>query len=113
MVIAMAKSRLQSEQSLAQLRALWCEWDPIGVLDDPDWPRDEYDDYLQPTWRLLESGAGVGAIAQYLNSVVGESLALGETGVMSTQPLLFAAKLRNWFDANWAQAAAAQKRKKA
>jgi hypothetical protein len=108
----MAKSSLQLEQQLAQLRVLWCEWDPIGVLDDPDWPRDEYDDYLRPTWKMLESGAGVGAIAQYLNSVVGESLALGETGVMSAQPILFAAKLRDWFDANWSVAMPAAKRKR-
>ncbi len=108
----MAKSSLQAEQRKAQIRALWCEWDPIGVLDDPDWPRDEYDDYLQPTLQLLESGAGVSAIAQYLNSIVGESLALGETGVISTQPILFASRLRDWYDANWGQASAVQKRKK-
>jgi hypothetical protein len=108
----MAKSSLQVEQQIAQLRALWCEWDPIGVLDDPDWPRDEYDDYLRPTRQLLESGAGVGAIAQYLNNVVGESLALGETGVMSAQPIIFAAKLRDWFDTHWAAAASAPKRKR-
>jgi hypothetical protein len=108
----MAKSSLQTEQRIAQLRALWCEWDPIGVLDDPDWPRDEYDDYLLPTWQLLESGAGVSAVAQYLNSVVGESLALGETGVISTQPILFAAKLRDWFEAYSAESAPIQKRKR-
>jgi hypothetical protein len=108
----MAKSSIQVEQRMAQLRALWCEWDPIGVLDDPDWPRDEYDDYMQPTWQLLESGASVSAVAQYLNSVVGESLALGETGVISAKPILFAAKLRDWFDANSAQLAPTPKRKR-
>jgi hypothetical protein len=107
----MAKSSLQDEQCLAQLRSLWCEWDPIGVLEDPDWPRDEYDDYLRPTLKMLQSGAGVGTIAQYLNSVVGESLALGETGVMSANPILFAAKLRDWFDAEWAQKAPNRKRR--
>jgi hypothetical protein len=109
----MTKSSLVLEQRKAQLRALWCEWDPIGVLDDPDWPRDEYDDYLQPTLKLLESGAGVSAIAQYLNSIVGDSLALGETGVMTTNPILFASKLRDWYDANWAHASETPKRKKA
>lgn len=109
----MAKSSLQTAQCIAQLRALWCEWDPIGVLDDPDWPRDEYDDYLKPTLRLLASGAGVGEIAQYLNSVVGESLALGETGVMSAQPILFASRLRDWFDADWTQVSPRSTRKKA
>lgn len=98
----MAKSLLQDKQCLEQLRGLWCEWDPIGVLDDPNWPRDEYDDYLQPTLKLLRSGANVGAIARYLNSVVGESLALGETGVMSANPIVFAVQLRDWFDREWA-----------
>lgn len=108
----MAKATLQAEQRRVQLRALWCEWDPIGVLDDPDWPRDEYDDYLQPTLQLLESGANTGVIAQYLNEIVGESLALGETGVMSAQPIIFAVKLRDWYDANWSQVAPEQKRKR-
>lgn len=101
------------DERTKQLRSMWCEWDPIGVMSDPDWPRDEYDDHLQPTLRLLESGAKVSEIAMYLNGVVGDGLALGETGVLSARPVQFAAKLRDWFDANWAQAAAAARRAKA
>ena len=105
----MPRSDLKSEQRRAQLRALWCEWDPIGVLSDPDWPRDEYDDYLDPTLRLLESGAGVAELAHYLNTVVGDQLALGDTGVISAKPLLFASRMRDWFDAEWASAPPARK----
>ena len=101
------------DERIVQMRLLWCDWDPIGVMSDPDWPRDEYDDHLQPTLRLLESGAKVSEIAMYLNGVVGDSLALGETGVLSARPFQFAAKLRDWFDANWAQAATAARRSKA
>jgi hypothetical protein len=108
----MSRSNLKHEQRRAQLRALWCEWDPIGVLSDPDWPRDEYDDYLDPVLKRLESGAGVAELAHYLNSVVGEQLALGDTGVMSAKPLLFASKMRDWFDAEHADAAPTAKRQK-
>jgi hypothetical protein len=44
--------------TLARVRSLWYEWDPIGVFSiDSDWPADEYDSYLGKTLRILESGA--------------------------------------------------------
>ena len=108
----MSRSNLKNEQRRAQLRALWCEWDPIGVLCDPDWPRDEYDDYLGPVLALLESGAGVAELANLLNGIVGDQLALGDTGVMSAKPLLFASRIRDWFDAEHAESAPAAKKLK-
>jgi hypothetical protein len=52
--------RLTKEQSRtrwSQARDLWWTWDPIGVGSEDNWPRDEYDAYLGPTFRLLEKGA--------------------------------------------------------
>ena len=36
-------SKEQSRERWAGIRALFCQWDPIGVMDDSEWPRDEYD----------------------------------------------------------------------
>ena len=42
-----------------ELRAKWNAYDPIGVMADPDWPRDEYEAYIGPTMRLLERNAPI------------------------------------------------------
>jgi hypothetical protein len=65
-----AVEKKQVRAQLAELRALLCEWDPIGVMDDPEWPRDEYDCMLGPLMRLLKDGAEVGQIADYLQSEI-------------------------------------------
>lgn len=41
-------------------------WDPIGVMDDPTWPRDEYDAYIGGMFELLTSHASNDEISQYL-----------------------------------------------
>jgi hypothetical protein len=43
--------KIQSRERWSQIRALWREFDPIGVSQFPDSPRDEYDFYLGPTLR--------------------------------------------------------------
>ena len=53
-----ALSKEQSRVRWAELRRLLCEWDPIGVMDDPEWPRDEYDCMIGPVLRLLEERVG-------------------------------------------------------
>ena len=43
-----------SRQRWRELRDKWIKYDPIGVMDSFDWPRDEYDAYVgptKPTWR--------------------------------------------------------------
>jgi hypothetical protein len=55
-----------SRRRWRELRDKWNEYDPIGVMDDPDWPRDEYEAYVGPTLRLLEQGATVEDIVGYL-----------------------------------------------
>ncbi|SFL20730.1 hypothetical protein SAMN04487938_3674 [Lysobacter sp. cf310] len=41
-------------------------WDPIGVMSDPDWPRDEYDSYIGGVYRCLAQGESAEAIARHL-----------------------------------------------
>lgn len=44
-------------------------WDPIGVMSEPDWPRDEYDSYIGGVYRCLAQGESPEAIARHLCSV--------------------------------------------
>jgi hypothetical protein len=53
-------SKRELRQRFSQLNALMCDWDPIGVMDDPNWPRDEYDCLVGPLLTLLQSGASRG-----------------------------------------------------
>lgn len=42
------------------------DWDPIGVMADPEWPRDEYDAYIGEIYRYLARGESVEFIARHL-----------------------------------------------
>ena len=97
----MRLNKEQSRKRYNEIRELGCEWDPIGVMDDPDWPRDEYDSYLGPTLRRLEEGASIQKIAEYLGYIVGEHMGMGDSGVSYSKPLLFAEKLREWYEKHW------------
>ena len=103
---AIAMSQLSKEQSRARwssLRGLFCEWDPIGVMDDPEWPRDEYDCMVGPSLRLLEAGAPEEEIAEYLFAEITGHFGLSgdRHGCRS-----FARRLRGWFT-DWKQAGGA------
>lgn len=91
-------SRQQSRERWAQLRALICEWDPIGVTDDPDWPRDEYDCLLGPLLRALERGASEAELAAFLGHEIENHFGLDPAHY--DFPAV-AAKLRNWYDESW------------
>ena len=79
----------------AALRDLWNTFDPIGVMDDPEWPRDEYDRYLPHTLRLLTDGAGTLAIADHVNRVVRDEIGLPGN---PSAAYAFACQLEVWFE---------------
>ena len=94
---ALTKREIQERSK--QLRALLGEWDPIGVMHVPSWPRDEYDCLIGPLLTLLQSGAGDDAVANYLRKEVVEHFGLSPTDD-------FAAVARTvlaWFDRGWRQ----------
>jgi hypothetical protein len=68
----------------------------------PDWPRDEYDSYLGPTLRLLESGASLQAMAEYLAKIELEHMGQSETPKAKAARVAFAAELREWYERFWA-----------
>ena len=52
-------------------------WDPIGVMDDPEWPRDEYDSYIDEIYRYLARGELVEFIARHLCFIEEKAMGLG------------------------------------
>jgi hypothetical protein len=67
-------------------------WDPIGVSGIPE-PRDEYYSYLPNVLRLLNEGASVDTIADYLGEITSERMGLG---VNRERDLDVAEILINW-----------------
>ncbi|MBT4487306.1 MAG: hypothetical protein HOK30_08240 [Rhodospirillaceae bacterium] len=91
-------SKEQSRQRWAELRALWNEFDPIGVMADPAWPRNEYEAYVGPTMRLLEQDAGIDEIIKCLDAAVAGSMGLEHE---DDKAKTFACRLRDWFRDKW------------
>ncbi len=61
----MAKEK--SREVRRAIRRVFVEvWDPIGVMNDPDWPRDEYDGYIGGVFELLTTGGSDRDIEGYL-----------------------------------------------
>lgn len=52
-------------------------WDPIGVMDDPDWPRDEYDTYIGEIYGYLSRGESAEFIARHLCFIEEKAMGLG------------------------------------
>ena len=50
-------------------------WDPIGVADFPE-AEDEYDSYVGPVYRLLESGASDVEVIEFLYKTETETMGL-------------------------------------
>ena len=92
-------SKEQSRAQWSELRALMCEWDPIGVMGDPDWPRDEYDCMVGPVMRLLESDASDADIAAYLRGEIADHFGLSPEHYDFQS---VARRTRAWFQERWA-----------
>ena len=96
----MAKRRLSKEESrerFSQLRRLWNEYDPIGVMGE-DWPEDEYDRYVGRTMRLLEGGAEPNEIARYLEDVCTTWMSISYNQVRGDR---YAQVFVKWYRTHW------------
>ena len=94
--MATVLDKAQSRQRVAEVRQLWNEWDPIGVVGGNGLD-DEYDAYLAPTLRLLERDAPVDEVVAYLKWVTLEHMGLSQISAPET----FAERLRQWFKSKW------------
>jgi hypothetical protein len=45
-------------------------WDPYRVMEDPEWPRDEYDGYIGRAFELLVTGGSDDELVRYLDWAV-------------------------------------------
>jgi hypothetical protein len=77
-----------------ELRALLYEWDPVGVAAEPDWPGDEYDDFVLPLRERLEGGTTAGELAIFLERQVTEHIGLEPDADREER---FAARLVDWW----------------
>ncbi|RYE01284.1 MAG: hypothetical protein EOP50_02275 [Sphingobacteriales bacterium] len=53
------------------------DWDPIGVMSDPHWPRDEYDSYIGQIHGFLERGESAEFLARHLCFIEDKLIGLG------------------------------------
>jgi hypothetical protein len=90
------------ERGYDELRALLNEWDPIRVMDEPDWPPNEYDALIDPLRERLDAGTTVGELEIYLEQHVREYIGL-EPDVDRESRL--AARLVDWYAAGRGPAA--------
>ena len=88
------------EQGYDELRDLLNEWDPIGVMSEPDWPTNEYDAMLAPLREQLDEGATAGELEVFLERHVREYIGL-EPDVDREARL--AARLVEWYAARSGQ----------
>ena len=92
-------SKEESRQRFAEGRKLWNEFDPIGVVDAVD---DEYDGYIGPCLRIVESGKGASDLVTYVRWVVFERMGLSETPLGQEAVEVFSQKFCEWYRAGWA-----------
>ena len=91
----LTKKRVRQQWS--ELRDLLNGWDFIGVMDDPNWPRDEYECLIEPLMRRLESGQTVAELSQFLEENLRDHFGMHRVDDLDD----FAGRLKSWFDEKW------------
>ena len=67
----MSKETLQNYEKLhATVKRIVVEWDPIGVLQDENWPDDEYDSYIPSICSILTNSSDIATLEAKLNAIV-------------------------------------------
>lgn len=71
------REHIADDISEAIRQVLIRDWDPIGVMDDPEWPRDEYDSYIGGIYRYFARGESTEFIARHLCFIEEKMMGLG------------------------------------
>jgi hypothetical protein len=100
-MLPMRLTKRELRQRSLELNALMCDWDPIGVMADSSWPRDEYECLVGPLLTLLQSDATKAGIGDYLRKEVAEHFGLPADRY---DFLAIAARVHSWFDLGWRDA---------
>lgn len=90
----------ESRQRWAELRDLWNQYDPIGVMGEPHSPLDEYESYVGWTMRCLESDASADEIVAGMEEIV--SGHMGMPHFNRDKATEFAKKFIDWYREKWA-----------
>ena len=86
----------QYTQQMRELRALWNEFDPIGVYgEDSDWPLDEYESYCGDCLRLLKRKATMPELISYIDTVLDGMELQGY--IRQDEIREFAQRMQEWF----------------
>src|ERR1700733_10136501 len=87
----------ESREVRCAIRKVFVEvWDPIRVMDDPTWPRDEYDSYIGRVFELLVTGGSDQEIVEYLRWAV-ERIGM-DGSYASLQEVVSALRAIRWSD---------------
>lgn len=86
-----------SRRRWLELRDLWNAFDPIGVMDGPDSPQDEYEGYLGGCMRLLEQNAETGQLKAKVREAIDR---MGLT-VPDAEIERFALQMQDWYQVHW------------
>jgi len=89
---------LGTTEALAALDGLWRAWDPIGVLQDPNLPDDEYATYSRASWFFLKAQAGEDVVLRFLDHIETEWIGMTETPGRRARRKVFAQVLIEWFE---------------
>ena len=82
------------ERGTDELRGLLNEWDPIGVMTEPDWPATEYDDLVDPLRERLDGGATAGELEVFLEEHVRDHIGVDPDVDRESR---LAARLVEWY----------------
>ena len=64
------------ERGAGELRALLNDWDPIGVMEEPDWPANEYEQLIPALRERLDAGATAGELEVFLEAHVRDHIGI-------------------------------------
>ena len=100
----MEKRRLEKKEwreRWSELRDLWNEFDPIGVMSSEDWPKDEYETYVGGCMKLLQEEASAEELEAYVKWAVYEYMGLSVHEKLESDIKSFIPKMQAWFNENW------------
>jgi hypothetical protein len=101
--VADSQRRLGKAESRArwhELRVLWNEYDPIGVVG-PSVADDEYESYIGPLLRLLENGANQEELMMYLRVLVSDHMGMTWSPQLAARTEAFIVRARDWYLTHW------------
>jgi len=66
----------KSKESIIIISEILCEWDPLDLMRDPDWSRDEYDNYIPAITLQLDKNTDENELANLLNKITNEYMCI-------------------------------------